>query len=139
MLSDVGGNLLGICKRSMEPWTPILRSNHVNLHPLWFALYGGIVYHHGAGFRDPMSRSIVAGRPGRVDGNQRYRILQSGLRHIDAARNKMWGYRQMMANRRLGDELFEKLVRDRQILSRARVTIPTGSGHGRPAVVGPDE
>ena len=111
-ISDVGGNLLGILERSDEAWTPILRSNRVNLHPLWFAVYGSTVYHHGAGFRDPMSRSIVATRPGRVDGDQRYRILQSGLRHLDAARNKVWGYRQMMANRRLGDELFEKLVAD---------------------------
>ncbi len=111
-ISDVGGNLLGILERSKEPWTPILRSNRVDLHPLWFAVYGSTVYHHGAGFRDPMSRSIVAKRPGRVDGDQRYRVLQSGVRHLDAARNKVWGYRQMTANRRLGDELFEKLVRD---------------------------
>ena len=111
-ISDVGGNLLGILDRAKEPWTPVLRSNRIDLHPLWFALYGGIVYHHGAGFRDPMARSTLARRQGRADGNQRYRVLRSGLRHIDAARDKVWGYRQMTANRRLGDEIFERLVRD---------------------------
>ena len=30
---------------------PLLRSNRRDLDPVYFALYGDIVYHHGAGFR----------------------------------------------------------------------------------------
>jgi hypothetical protein len=49
--SDVGGNLLRRLEATGTPWTPILRTNRVDLDPLYFAVYGGAVYHHGAGFR----------------------------------------------------------------------------------------
>jgi len=49
--SDVGGNLLRKLELSGTPWVQVLRSNRVNLDPLHFAVYGGVVYHHGAGFR----------------------------------------------------------------------------------------
>jgi hypothetical protein len=29
----------------------VLRSNRRNIDPLYFAIYGDVVYHHGAGFR----------------------------------------------------------------------------------------
>jgi hypothetical protein len=50
-VSDVGGNLLFALQSRNMSWTPLTRSNRHNLHPLWFGVYGGIVYHHGAGFR----------------------------------------------------------------------------------------
>jgi hypothetical protein len=37
-------------------WLPILRTNGADPHPLFFAIYGETIYHHGAGFRTPMSR-----------------------------------------------------------------------------------
>ena len=49
-----------------EPATngrPLLRSNRVNLHPLWFGVYGGIVYHHGAGFRWAVGRVDLVNPP----------------------------------------------------------------------------
>lgn len=55
-MTDVGGNLLGIMQREKLDWYPMHRSNRVNLHPLWFGVYDGMIYHHGAGFRDPLSR-----------------------------------------------------------------------------------
>jgi hypothetical protein len=58
-VTDVGGNLFGALVRSGSPWTPLLRSNVWNPHPLWFGVYGDIVYHHGAGFRP--------GKPTRAD------------------------------------------------------------------------
>jgi hypothetical protein len=54
--TDVGGNLLGQLERADIRWLPLLRSNRVNLHPLWFGVYHDLVYHHGAAFRDPWSR-----------------------------------------------------------------------------------
>jgi hypothetical protein len=56
-VTDVGGNLLAALTRTGSSWTPLLRSNVWNPHPLWFGIYGGIVYHHGAGFRPPLSRA----------------------------------------------------------------------------------
>jgi hypothetical protein len=50
-LSDVGGNLLRRLEVSGAKWRPLLRTNAVNLHPVFFAIYGEVAYHHGAGFR----------------------------------------------------------------------------------------
>lgn len=55
-VTDVGGNLLGTLLQREISWYPMLRSNTKNLHPLWFGIYDGIVYHHGAGFRPAVSR-----------------------------------------------------------------------------------
>jgi hypothetical protein len=49
--TDVGGNLLGLLEARKIEWFPLLRSNRRDLHPVWFGVYGGAVYHHGAGFR----------------------------------------------------------------------------------------
>ena len=54
-LTDVGANLLGqLIERGIE-WRPLLRSNTVDLDPLWFGIYGDVVYHHGAGSRPAIS------------------------------------------------------------------------------------
>jgi hypothetical protein len=55
-ITDVGGNLLHILEDRGDPWLPLLRTNTDNPHPLWFAVYGHRVYHHGAGFRPRQSR-----------------------------------------------------------------------------------
>ena len=55
-VTDVGGNLLGALLRRAIPWYPMLRSNTLNLHRLWFGIYDGLIYHHGAGFRPAVSR-----------------------------------------------------------------------------------
>ena len=55
-ISDVGGNLLGILNKHGVTWHPMLRSNMRDLHPLWFGIYDNLIYHHGAGFREPLSR-----------------------------------------------------------------------------------
>ncbi len=51
-VSDVGANLLRTLELTETPWVQLLRTNGSDLHPLFFAIYGDIVYHHGAGFRD---------------------------------------------------------------------------------------
>ena len=57
--SDVGGNLLGILRERNVEWRPLLRTNEVDLHHLWFAIYGDVVYHHGAGFRGRRARATL--------------------------------------------------------------------------------
>jgi hypothetical protein len=56
LVTDVGGRLLEQLTVSGTPWTPLLRSNRVERHPLWFGVYGDVAYHHGAGFRPALSR-----------------------------------------------------------------------------------
>lgn len=55
-VTDAGGNLLVQLRERGADWYPLLRSNRRNLHPLWFGVYGDLVYHHGAGFRAGLSR-----------------------------------------------------------------------------------
>ncbi|MFZ0666566.1 MAG: hypothetical protein WAM97_12505 [Acidimicrobiales bacterium] len=53
---DVGSSLMIRLEELNKPWLPLVRSNTWNLDPVWFAVYGHRVYHHGAGFRAPISR-----------------------------------------------------------------------------------
>jgi hypothetical protein len=50
-VTDVGGSLLRALELTETPWVQVLRSNRHDLDPLHFAVYGDVVYHHGAGFR----------------------------------------------------------------------------------------
>ena len=54
--TDVGANLLRTLEERGIEWTQLLRSNRRDLHPLLFGVYGDLVYHHGAGFREPLTR-----------------------------------------------------------------------------------
>lgn len=51
-VSDVGGNLLRQLELTGTAWTEVLRSNTRDIDPVFFGVYGGAIYHHGAGFRD---------------------------------------------------------------------------------------
>ena len=96
-VSDVGGNLLFLLESSGLEWTPILRSNTRNLHPLFFGVYGDVLYHHGAGFRNPRSRTDSALNPFR-EGNELLRIL--------------WAKRRDRKLRTLSDSIFSRIKHD---------------------------
>jgi hypothetical protein len=53
--SDVGGNLLRQLELARMPWFEVLRSNRHDLDPLYLAIYGDAVYHHGAGLTGGLS------------------------------------------------------------------------------------
>ena len=55
-VTDAGGILLKQLNENGEDWYAMLRTNHLNPHPLWFGIYDNLIYHHGAGYRDPVSR-----------------------------------------------------------------------------------
>lgn len=50
-VTDLGGELLRILETNKLDWLKITRSNRMDLHPLYFGIYGNLIYHHGAGFR----------------------------------------------------------------------------------------
>jgi hypothetical protein len=54
--SDYGRVLLRKLEAGSVDWLPLLRTNTHDLHPLWFAIYGHRIYHHGAGFRQRVSK-----------------------------------------------------------------------------------
>lgn len=66
-VTDVGARLLQTLQQRNQHWTALKRSNQTNLHPLWFGVYGDAIYHHGAGFRAPVSRIDLAQQMGPVD------------------------------------------------------------------------
>jgi hypothetical protein len=61
---DAGGTLNGVLESNGIDWLPLLRTNNHNPHPLWYAVYGHRVYHHGAGFRNRVSKVDKVTRPG---------------------------------------------------------------------------
>jgi hypothetical protein len=102
-VTDPGGNLLHQLEESELPWLPLVRTNTKNPHPLWFAVYGHIVYHHGAGFRGMFSRSdnwrhpqfakgYTAVRPGPTVGSLRLAVRAdpSRLVHLRARHLKVF-------------------------------------------------
>jgi hypothetical protein len=55
-VTDTGGTLLELLRENEVEWRPLLRTNAVDVHPVFFGVYGELVYHHGAAFRTPMTR-----------------------------------------------------------------------------------
>jgi hypothetical protein len=128
-VTDVGGNLLGILTETGTAWRPLLRTNAVDLDPLWFGIYGDVVYHHGAGFRAPLARRVdlegrgaVRAAPdraltpawvpllGRAERSLRYRL--AGRRHQrDLERHADEG-------RRVSDEVFNWILEDDEFYRR---------------------
>jgi hypothetical protein len=91
-VSDVGANLLRALELSETPWVQLLRTNGSKLHPLFFAVYGDIVYHHGAGFRgNALSRAdlqrLKATPAEQKEQHPVKRLLQTG---VERARGNRW-------------------------------------------------
>jgi hypothetical protein len=109
-VTDVGGNLLESLDSSGIDWYPLRRLNKRNPHRLFFGVYGdqelgALVYHHGAGFRIPISRVSVVEHGGReLKAGRTARILsrlpKSGV--LGRARERYHPVSRL--RRRLADE-----------------------------------
>lgn len=53
---EIGGELSQKLQNNKVKWYPLLRTHSLSQHPLWYGIYDNIIYHHGAGFRNPVSR-----------------------------------------------------------------------------------
>jgi hypothetical protein len=126
LVTDVGGNLLEILRREGIDWFPMLRSNRRNLHPLLFGLYEDLVYHHGAGFRAPLTRidRLRVRGPDTVRGGWTGRLL-------DAVIGKLWkraaAQRIREENRILGEHMFKMIRRDPLFFQTFQHESPTPS------------
>lgn len=49
-------------RRGLE-WIPLLRTDGTEHHRSFFSVYGDLVYHHGAGFREPTLMNLERDRP----------------------------------------------------------------------------
>lgn len=89
-VSDVGGNLLRALELSEMRWVPLLRTNGTKLHPLFFAVYGDIIYHHGAGFRADDVIARADRERVRARAAEENRVSRVAKRGIDRVRGRRW-------------------------------------------------
>lgn len=94
--TDTGAALWQDLERRGVEWHPILRSNRVDLHPVWIGVYGDLFYHHGAGFRTPMSR-----------------LDSAAYRHLPVPLRNLAGVRKRLANTLLTRRMYRR-VRDQE-------------------------
>jgi hypothetical protein len=97
-VTDLGAVLWRTLEDRGIDWQPILRTNSIDLHPLWFGVYGDIVYHHGAAFRKPMSRLDASKAP-----PKRHIWMLGRFVSLELAARR---------SGRIGSEMFDKLERD---------------------------
>lgn len=111
IISDVGANLLRALELSGTPWHPLLRTNGTNAHPVFFAIYGNVLYHHGAGFRD-----AFVTRTDRQQLRKRFARQNPAMRWLKRARNRVlgrpWGHETNERIRRQSELIFEAIQRD---------------------------
>lgn len=105
-VNDPGGKLLKALEERGTGWTPLLRSNAKDLHPIFFGVYGGLIYHHGAGFRQPLSRSDVAAIPGATE------LAGSGRGTPEFNEYMTLTKPKRDENERLSDEVFDRIKSD---------------------------
>jgi hypothetical protein len=89
LVTDVGGNLLYALEQQGVDWYPLHRINKTNPHPVFFAVYGdeehrGVVYHHGAAFRQGLTRAdfregALADAERRIHGRLLRRLPRRGV------------------------------------------------------------
>lgn len=107
---DAGGRILATLDEKQLRWYPLLRSNAVDLHPVLFAVYDDLVYHHGAAFRE--ARTTV----------DRYRAgmlrWRSGpMRQF--AKLRLW--LRERRNLRVSAEIYDQIRRDADYVKRTFV------------------
>ena len=68
---DAGGKLLHTLEERGVDWMPLLRTNTLDLHPLWFAVYGHRIYHHGAGFQVTRAERVLWAERFKQTGTER--------------------------------------------------------------------
>ncbi|HVM63688.1 MAG TPA: hypothetical protein VMU14_02420 [Acidimicrobiales bacterium] len=125
--SDVGGNLLRLLELHDMTWTPLRRTNTLDLHPVWFGVYAGVIYHHGAGFRAAQSRQDLQAAPRplptTVPG------LRGLARSFNARRRMRWAETNAREVRSLSDEVFAELQQDfdfyRRFVSSSGASAPS--------------
>jgi hypothetical protein len=134
-VTDPGANLLRTLEERGDAWRPLVRLNTVDLHPVWFALYGDdeygpVVYHHGAGFRGRLARvdTMAGGFSTELDKPRRPESNVPGLRRLQrhyrsrqrARRRRRWERDEGPRQKALADEIFQAIVDDEDIVDRFR-------------------
>lgn len=118
---DPGGGLQDCLKEKGIEWGKIRRTNRTNMHPLFFGIYDNVLYHHGAGFREPISRIDMAEyKLSRIGDKPLSRMAERlpthyfiGIKRIISPYRRM-EYRIIKKNRKLQKEIFDLITADRE-------------------------
>ncbi|HWX74567.1 MAG TPA: hypothetical protein VNZ05_04625, partial [Solirubrobacteraceae bacterium] len=94
------------------PWTEVLRSNRKNLDPVFFAVYGDAVYHHGAGFRGvgQLTRLHIAQAP-KLRQPPAIPVVRELVAWIDRVRRHIWLRRTRERLTALSERLIARIQR----------------------------
>jgi hypothetical protein len=113
LVSDVGANLLRALELTETPWVEVLRSNGTELNQLFFAIYGDVIYHHGAGFRESsvVSRSDRGQAPEAL-GLPRIPVAGRVVHRLNRSRRRAWREEKEEQNRGQSDAIFERIAAD---------------------------
>jgi hypothetical protein len=109
--TDIGGNLLRVLEVTDTPWVDVLRTNRAHMDPLFFAIYGDVVYHHGAGFRrGGSSRGFYDAHPKPLPLPQTP-LLRGVSRQIERVRLIPWRLRTRVPQILESKRVYEKIQR----------------------------
>jgi hypothetical protein len=75
------GNQFHDVQANTKKFLPLMRTNTINIHPIYCGVYGGIFYHHGAGSRS--------------DKNFRANMY---YRQLNSAQSEIMGYNRLIDN-----------------------------------------
>jgi hypothetical protein len=109
LLTDVGANLLRRLELTNTPWVELLRSNSTGLDRLFFAIYGDVVYHHGAG-GDALSR-VHRGQAPTPLPVPPLPVLRSVARRVNRERRRSWERRTRGRYVRRSAAIYTKIQR----------------------------
>jgi hypothetical protein len=109
--TDVGANLLRRLERTGTPWVEVLRSNRRNVDPLYFAVYGDTIYHHGAGFRTGELSPVDRDHPPRRVTLGGARALAPLAAVVNGLRWKAWERSLARRHVRQSNEIYERIAR----------------------------
>jgi len=112
--TDVGGNLMKQLLDQGVDWFPIHRSNRVDLHPLFFGIYGGLIYHHGAGFRPGTSRADRAKRK----INPLNQLLANIFPAYERMLKKRFVRKMISTNDALSQQVLESIQKDQEFFKQ---------------------
>jgi hypothetical protein len=112
MGGDVGGNLLRRLQLTGTPWIDLLRSNRKNLDPVYYAIYGDIVYHHGAGFRTGELSLVDRDASPRRLSNDAPLLLRPLTRIVDRQRWRGWERKTEEHHARQSQLIYERIRRE---------------------------
>jgi hypothetical protein len=110
LVSDVGGNLLRKLELTETEWVSVLRSNRHDLDPLFFGIYGDVIYHHGAGFRGlrQFTRYHASLAPTRGP-LPRLPVVRRLRMRRDWRKRRAWDQEERQRLSRLSDEVVEEI------------------------------